>query len=268
MRKFRIGVVFAAPLLLSLGGCDRRAVGGDVDAQVVADTGPWIDDALVPDAGGDQSCAPQQAYEDPNVDCDGCSYCDDRTPYRWAGDRCVFEPICCACAGADCGARFETYDLCGETHTHCMQTVEVPRHPEARLIWQAPGGFAGHGPALMVDGYGRLRLWVFAQYGLEWEVENHDFEEQLGPEAANELFDLLNEVDGSALPHPPQVTWDCYPVFRYLPCDACEEWRLDYASALDLLPEFQEIYDWLALRLCRASRMQEARQLLPSTYCL
>lgn len=262
----------ALPLLVPWGGCER-SLGSES-----SDAGPGPDGGLGPDGGPgpdgspwpDGGCAPQDAYDDPLVDCFACVPCEDLTPYRWTGDRCAYEPVCCACAGRDCNRRFRTHGECHHAYGHCPQAFIEVEYPSARLIWMMPGGVAGWGPALALDGFGDLRSWNQAAGSPDWEREDPDYVEGMGIESANELFGLLEAINMSGLPHEPQVYGECYPVFWLLleDCPGCVPFRMDYWSALDLRPEFNAVYEWFDQRLCRPGPSSDYPQTLPSSYCL
>jgi hypothetical protein len=143
-------------------------------------------------------------------------------------------------------------------------------YPDARLIWMAPGGVAGWGPALALDGYGNLRTWTAAAGSPDWDRQDPDYTEDMGIEAANELFGLLDSIDFTGLPHDPQVAGECYPIFWLLweDCLGCVPIRLDYWSGLDLRPEFDTVYAWLNQRLCRPGGIADYPDVLPPNYCL
>jgi len=229
---------------------------------------PVPDPVQDPTVDDGPQCRPQEAYEDPDIDCDGCNPCDD-TPYMWTGSRCEFLPICCMCAGADCDHRFMTIGDCESAYRECpTEPTPAPLYPEARLLWQAPGGFAGTGPMLLVDGLGFARAWsqdrgIYSIDSTEWGRTDYEAAENLGTRAANELFELLTTIDYSDLPHPPEGWGECYPTLELRPCGSCETIHLDYSQARDLLPEFWTVYDWMDQMLCRTAPFGS----LPRTYC-
>jgi hypothetical protein len=253
-------IVVLIVVLAGWSGCygaeryeDPDAGDGDADTDADADADT--------DSDGSDPCAPQEAHEDLEVDCDGCDPCD-ATPYQWDGDRCVFAPICCRCAGADCDALFETLDGCREAHGACPPSVQASLYPESRLLWKVEAGYAGTGPALRVDGSGLVRSWEEAG-GIDWGSTGWDSEEDLGVDAANELFALLDEVSFAALPHEPTTWFECYSSLQLSLCDECEPVSLGYQSAPDLLPEMGRVYAWLEERLCRSVDPSS----LPGSYC-
>jgi hypothetical protein len=282
----------SAILLLPAAGCYKSGVGTS-DVEDDDGSGPDLPDAAqdpVPDpvevndpdmhvdpmpdpvtdvmVDVEDRCRPQEAYEDPEIDCDGCNPCDP-TPYQWTGGRCAFLPICCMCAGADCDSRFVTLTACLDAYRDCPRVPEEPpRYPWARLLWQAPGGFAGTGPVLLLDGMGSARIWtqdrgLYSVDSEEWSRTDYDAAESIGAAAAEELFDMLLSVSYTDLPHPPTGWNECYPTLEFRACEGCETVRLDYSQARDLLPEFWSIYAWVDERLCRSTPAGT----LPRAYC-
>jgi len=266
-------------LIPALVACERGSVGGDptADGSTVTPDGaaptpdgaaPTPDAALPPADAFAPGCAPQVAYEDPNVDCDGCSFCDDLLPWQWTGQECRFAPICCACAGADCNSRFRTYDDCDQVYGGCPHALYEVEYPDARLIFWMPGGAAGHGPMVDVDGYGDLQTWLYVHdLGAPGPP---DYSESLGLPEANRLFELLAAVDFTDLPHPPLDWFECYPQL-WLWWDqgpAYDPMVLDYPLAARLLPELADVYDWFDDFLCRGSGIPGYPETLPSEYCM
>ena len=274
MTTFR-WVLFLTLCSALLWGCSAatRSSDGDSDSDSDADSDGDADSDVDADADGDadgdsdgdteeDECRPQVAYEDPDIDSDGCDPCDS-TPYQWTGNGCDYLPICGACAGADCENLFATYGECIEAFAGCPTPPERPQYPDARLIWMAPGGVAGTGRTLMIDGFGNVRHWDSASYDITWDADDPDVTEGLGMEAAEELFAMFEEIDFSVLPHDVSPSWDCYPYFALTLCSECETIAIDYDGVEELLPEMRAVYDWLEGRLCRSlTRFQ-----LPAFYC-
>ncbi len=113
---------------------------------------------------------------------------------------CVFAPICCECAGADCESCFTLYMDCVDAYVACFLPAEPPRYPDARLIWGAPGGVAGTGPTLMIDGLGMVRHWREGSYDIRWEAAEPDLIEELGRVYAWLDGRLCRSLDRRALP--------------------------------------------------------------------
>lgn len=247
---------------LACPSCDRSLKaggGGNADGSVSS-----------PDSGETPpTCGPQQAGEDIGVQCTRCAYCEDTTPYQWIGNGCRFMPICCACKGADCRKRFATLSDCMDSYGRCPRALLEAHYPSARLIWEAPAGADGSGPAMEIDGYGRMRTWEQCHGILGSDAQKSDYEEDLGIEAANELFGLLAAVDFGGLPHPNTGWIECYPVLwlQWDDCDGCGHLQMSYVSAGDLRPELDTVYDWLDRRLCRPNGNPDYPSTLPSDYC-
>lgn len=251
-------VIWLVLLAWTLVACERGSVGGD----------PSVDGSTPGPDADTSGCLAQEAYEDPNVDCDGCSPCDDRLPWQWTGSECSFAPICCACAGADCQRRFRTYTECEQVYRGCPHALYEVEYPDARLIFWMPGGFAGHGPMLDVDGYGELQTWQYVS-----DRSNPgppDYTESIGQREANRLFGLLALVDFSVLPHPPLDGGDCYPQLWlwWEQGPAYDPMVLDFPRATSLLPELADVYDWFDLFLCRGGDIPGYPELSPSGYCM
>jgi len=163
---------------------------------------------------------------------------------------------------------FESYDDCLSAYDTCTGVQPPTRYAEGRMLWQAPGGAAGMGPMVLIDGFGLVRYWhfddgIYSVGSEEWERTDWDGSEDLGVEAANELFDLVLSIDTGELPHPPEMWVECYVSFDVSPCGGCETIHLDFQQARDLLPEFYGVYRWLDERLCRLTGLEG----LPSGYC-
>jgi hypothetical protein len=257
---------------LILVGCQRGSVGSDPTADGATpgpDAAAPIPDAAVPPADAFvPGCAPQQAYEDPSVDCDTCTFCDDRLPWQWDGDECRFAPICCACAGVDCDLRFRTWADCEQAYGGCPHAMFEVAYPDARLIFWMPGGVAGHGPLIDVDGYGDLRTWLYV-HDLG-DPGPPDYAEPISQREANHLFELLAAVDFAALPHEPLDWFECYPQLWlwWQQGPAYDPMVLDYPRASRLLPELAEVYDWFDTLLCRGQGITGYPETLPSEYCM
>ncbi len=270
MRRRVPGRLVAVVLLAGCYASSSEEGGEDAEARDVRDADA-VHDAVADEVAPDvpPGCRAQQAWEDPDIDCDMCNPCD-ATPYIWLGDRCAYQPLCCRCAGPDCGNLFPTLEDCVDAYDACpMAAGEGADFPDARLVWQSPGGFAGMGPVLAIDGQGGVRYWEFdaGLPGLDdptWSRTDYDYGEYLGEEAANDFFARMRDVNYAALPHPPGPWAECYPTLIFRTCSGCEDVRLDYNNAEDLLPEMRAVYDWLDGRLCRG--LASAR--LPSNYCV
>jgi len=241
-------------------GLDGSADGdadGDSDGDGDADGG----DVGTEDADQGDPCAPQDAEEDPSVDCD-CDPCD-RTPYLWNGSDCVYSPLCC-CTGADCGSRYGGREHCLSDYDSCDIVEPTPTYPDARLIWDSDASVS-NGPMLMIDGLGNLRLWGNNDQFPVWSAGEDDHSESLGVETANTLLDMLLAIDIAGLPHDPEAGTECTSGISLTECGSgCDGISMGYQRATELAPEFDALYAWLDERLC--ARPEDLR--LPGEYCL
>jgi hypothetical protein len=253
-------LLLGSTLLCHLAGCDPQAVGGDPDATIGTDVSvdAWVA-AL--------DCPAQVAGEYVNDDCGECM--DDPTPYRWMGERCVFDPICCTCDGADCGSRFASYLDCSQAHSQCRTVLTPPEFPGARIIWQMLDSSAGAGQAMMLSGEGLVRSWSNAPSGITWSDAEYEFQVFVGQDAANELLGELAQVDLEQLAASlPQPDGDCSAKVSVVLCEGCPEHVLSYATAADLLPSFRLVYYWLDSHFCGHGSAQAGwPSLLPQDYC-
>jgi len=238
------------------GGEVDAAADGPGDASVEADVEipDDVDVETEPDGdldSGTGDCAAQEATNNLEYDCEACNQCDAR-PYLWTGGTCTYDSICCECLGPDCGAKFATFDECLEAYAECPLRSSVPSEfRDARLIWTAPGGFAGLGPALVIEGNGLAQHWSSSPGDPDPASTSPDYEKNLGTEETDELFRMLEAINYSALPHETMPGWDCYPSLQLSLCEGCETIRLDYNGVEELRPEMNLVYSWLNERLCR-----------------
>lgn len=260
MVRWLVFVVAAGSLLST--SCKRQTVGSDP-----SDGSTPIPDAAVPPADASApGCGPQDAYEHPNVVCESCAYCYDLIPWRWTGDRCSFEPICCECLGADCPNRYRTFDECEAARDFCEHALLEVEYPDARLIFHMPGGAAGHGPMIDVNGFGELQTWQYV-HDL-WNPGPPDHAESIGFEQAGALFRRLEAVNFAGLPHTTMYS-ECYPQLWlwWEQGPAYDPMVLDYPRAQSLLPELEFVYEWFDRFLCRGDPDEGYPMTLPSAYC-
>lgn len=266
----RIAVLFL--LVVGLGRCERGSVGGeplpDGSAPPPDGSAPSPDGSVPPPDGHVPGCEPQDAQEDPTVFCDECAFCEDLLPWQWNGDECYFAPTCCGCAGADCGQRFRTFDECELVYGGCPHALFEVAYPDARLIFWMPGGAAGHGPLVDVNGYGEVQTWLYVS--TLSDPGPPDYTEQVSLREANALFAMLDAVDFSDLPHPPLNSFECYPQLWYWwdLSPVSEPLVLDYPRANRLEPELTEVYAWFDTLLCRGDGISGYPETLPSEYCM
>lgn len=122
----------------------------------------------------------------------------------------------------------------------------VPRPPTwGYLLWQAPGGYAGQGPALEITRSGSTRLWREAAGLRPDATSGWDVVFRLPPEEVDALFTLLSKVSFEELPHKTSPAGECYPRFFYQRCAECVAVEIDYGQPGDLSPELDAVYAWL-----------------------
>lgn len=132
----------------------------------------------------------------------------------------------------------------------------------AYLLWQAPWGFAGWGPAVEVLGSGIMHVWEQATGQTPFQTANWDREIQLSPGEVEMLLERLAQVDFAALPHPTDGWVECYPRLYLRLCSDCPMRTLEYMLASQLQPEMNEVYAWFDERLGQDAYVS------PSGYCM
>ena len=158
-------------------------------------------------------------------------------------------------------------------HEFCDVVDAPPRRPDAYLAWQAPGGFAGTGPAITVSGNGEVNMWG--------EIDG--FPPAEGPEqvprttyvlsetSVDELFGRWAATDTSTLPHA--TSWaECYPSVWVRLCtdegtDECAPTEIneDYYRAEALAPEMEAVWQWFDAVL--PSSLETPHDNNPRGYC-
>lgn len=114
----------------------------------------------------------------------------------------------------------------------------------ALLAWQSPGGFAGWGPAMLLEGTGRLRLYSMSP-GFDPELgsaDPPDVDTMLSVEDTARLFELFSTISFDALPHDVVMGWDCYPELYVRECTDCPARRLMYDGPDELRPEMEPVW--------------------------
>lgn len=113
------------------------------------------------------------------------------------------------------------------------------------MLWQAPGGFAGTGPAVRVQGDGTVWIWrSTAELSLTGTTPMPDMSLRLSPALVADLFTRYDRVNVLGLPHGPSASSDCYPVVTVQRCATCMPVRRRYASPAQLAPEMTEVWAW------------------------
>lgn len=179
-------------------------------------------------------------------DCEFFGYCDTPYPGEWA--------------------RLQLDGPTGESGVMNVLSrcpVESTPRPDATLLWQAPAGFAGTGPAIEVTS-GQIRLWETASYTPPDDLEP-DAVITTSTQATDELFERWARIDVSSLPHDPDEPGnDCYPTVAVRLCSDCDETVVDYRIPTQLTPEMDEVFEWFDAILGVASDIPAN----PSNWCV
>lgn len=131
------------------------------------------------------------------------------------------------------------------------------------VLWKAPGGAAGTGPALELVEDGTLRLWEQTSGQAAHGTTGWDYELSLTSSEQLQLANLLSDIDYGSLPHP-ETGFECYPSYHF-ESTAAATVDLNYASATALTPEFDAVYAWLDSYI--ATNAPDYEGWLPSSYC-
>lgn len=178
-------------------------------------------------------------------DCELFGFCDTPYPGEWA--------------------RLQLSGPIGETtQMNLLSTcpVESTPRPDAVLLWQAPAGFAGTGPAIEVT-RGQIRLWETASYTPPDDLEP-DAIITTSSQATDELFERWARAEVSSLPHEPDEPGaDCYPTVSVRLCSDCDVTEIDYRHGWQLEPEMDEVFEWFDAILGVASDLPAS----PRSWC-
>jgi hypothetical protein len=172
------------------------------------------------------------------------------------------------CLDGPCGCPTEyshEVKICSCPDNRCFNGQYCLRQDPGQVyvLWQAPGGGAGTGPALELLEDGTLRLWEQTTEFAPRDTTGWDHEFSLTFNEQLELVNLLSDVDYASLPHPA-TGGECYPSY-YFASTVQSTVTLDYGKASALSPEFDTVYAWLdAYITTNAPDYQSWR---PSSYC-
>lgn len=162
---------------------------------------------------------------------DVCACGRDRLPHPDAEGECF---PCLPCPDDSCGVIDESVD--GSERLF----------PEAWMAWQSPGGFAGHGPAVVVDGRGLVHTWIMQTGfdGAAMPAEPPDQTIELSALALDRLFVRWTSLPRAAIPHGPELASECYPSITVRLCDRCPIETIEYSNPAQLLPELECVATW------------------------
>lgn len=196
-----------------------------------------------PDASG--GCAlPAGGTCPPGVSCpagDGCNTCACGPNGALACTRLACAPD----AGATQDVPGPAVDAGADVAAVDAPPADAPTNPGAVMLWQAPGGFAGTGPAVQVRGDGTVWTWrATSELTPGGPTPMPDATLRLSPAAAADLFARWDRVTLSGLPHGPGASSDCYPSVVVQSCATCMPVRLRYAAPAQVAPEMDEVWAW------------------------
>ena len=118
------------------------------------------------------------------------------------------------------------------------------QYPTGYLAWQAPGGIAGTGPAVVVRGPGSAKVWTSITDLANATLPPADSTYTLTSAQVDDLFTRLANTDLASLPHPTTTSAECYPALTYLLCSTCGPSSLSYNVAAQLAPEMEQVLLW------------------------
>lgn len=134
---------------------------------------------------------------------------------------------------------------------------------DARMLWQAPGGFTAMGPAVMVDADGTVRVWDTTR-GVELASPSAPTRTlHVTETAARDLFSRWTMADRSSLPHSGSGG-ECTGRVSFRSCAdvSCRVESFNFNNAAQLAPELDPVRMWFEDNLA-----SETRSAHPATYC-
>jgi hypothetical protein len=140
------------------------------------------------------------------------------------------------------------------------------QYAAAYLAWEAPGGVAGTGPAIVVSGRGWADIWTqtpgFVRDTPETPPSSPTQTYTLTAVEVDDLFARLASVDFTQLPHPSTSSAECYPALYLRLCTGCKYIKLNnYYAPSQLLPEMESVWAWFDQLLTASSSAN------PRNYC-
>jgi hypothetical protein len=156
-----------------------------------------------------------------------------------------------------CGCDGKTYNNdCDRTRVGMLKASDgactsrdagATTYPNAYLAWEAPGGFAGTGPAVVVSGKGWADTWDNTpgfSSSPETPPSSATGTYTLTRAQTDDLFARVALVNMSSLPHPSSLGYECSPRLYFRLCEGCTATTLPYAVPQELEPEMDPVWLW------------------------
>jgi hypothetical protein len=171
----------------------------------------------------------------------------------------------CKLTGPDIGCTADVNPVCGcdgKTYSNdCARTVAgvlkasdgtcsgrdggTSTYSTAWLAWEAPGGAAGTGPAVVVGGSGFIDTWTnVAYFSPETPPSNAVSSATLTRAQTDDLFARIATVNLSSLPHTTSAWVECESMFYYRACQGCAAVTLKYNVPAQASPEMDPVWLW------------------------
>ena len=118
-------------------------------------------------------------------------------------------------------------------------------YPTAYLGWQAPGGVAGTGPAVVISGAGWADTWTnVTGFSPETPPSSATGTYTLTSAQTDDLFSRLAALNTTSLPHATTGFVECYPTLYYRLCTGCTTTTLNYSIPAQVSPEMDSVWLW------------------------
>jgi hypothetical protein len=132
--------------------------------------------------------------------------------------------------------------------------ADSTRFPGAVMAWQAPGGFAGTGPAVVVTSDGTVRVYRdVSQFDPTAPPPPADRTLRVSVSDSDALFMQWFNTSTPGLPHANSGVSDCYPRVYTRLCGSCTPRDIRYHAPTNLLPEMENVWRWFDAHVPDAS---------------